>query len=395
MKNLFNPTKVLSLIMGLSILFITACDDEPEEEPTPEPTASFTFTPATPDVGEEVTFTSTSENATSFAWSFGDASSSTDEIATHTYTAEGDYEVTLIATGEGGSVTISETISVVKQAEKVEVYFVQNVDSTDSYTIQKVSNIGLEIQVETAFTTTGFSIHATYDAANDRVYYSDDDNLQIVSNNLEGTDEQILADGFEGPRGLALNDDGSTLYVADRFAGQILSVNVATGAKTVVYDSTDFSTTLGEDPAFNTLPVGLAYNNGDLYITCVEIGGEATYKGAADGSALEQLNGYSEAGYGYSIAVDTQNSKLIFDNGDEDGELLTSDLAGANVSSFVATEEESKSFGIWVDQVGQKVYWSTEFGSISRANLDGSEKEDLSLLDGRRARGLFVVRTDQ
>lgn len=395
MKNLLNLKSILILFLCVSAMLFTACDDEPKDDPTPEPTASFTFSPEIPDVGEEVTFTATATDASSFTWSFGDANSSQEQNPTHTYTAEGEYEVTLIATGEGGSITVNNTVSVVKQAEKVAVYFIQNVDSTGSYTIQKLSGIGIAPQVETAFETTGYSIHATYDPTNELVYYSDDDNLQVVSNNLTGTAEKVVADGFEGPRGLALNEDGSTLFVADRFAGEILSVNIATGAKTVLYDSTDFSSVLGEDPAFNTLPVGLAFDNGQLYITCVEIGGEATWKGAADGSSLEQLNGYNDAGYGYGIVVDNKNSKLIFDDGDENGLLKQSDLLGGNVTNFTTTQDESKTFGLWIDEVADKVYWSTEAGYIQRANLDGSEKEDLSILDGRVNRGLFVVRTDQ
>jgi len=45
----------------------------------------------------------TTGQVTSWAWSFGDGGTSTEKSPTHTYSAAGDYWVTLTATGAGGS----------------------------------------------------------------------------------------------------------------------------------------------------------------------------------------------------------------------------------------------------------------------------------------------------
>ena len=63
--------------------------------------------------GLEASFTNTSTNATSYEWNFGDGSSSSEENPTHTYSEDGVYEVTLTATNECGSVTTTQTVSIV------------------------------------------------------------------------------------------------------------------------------------------------------------------------------------------------------------------------------------------------------------------------------------------
>ncbi|HLP20433.1 MAG TPA: PKD domain-containing protein, partial [Chitinophagales bacterium] len=66
------------------------------------PIAGFTYS-----VGSAgaVTFTDTTDNATSWAWTFGDGGTSTQQNPNHTYAANGTYTVCLIATNAGGSST--------------------------------------------------------------------------------------------------------------------------------------------------------------------------------------------------------------------------------------------------------------------------------------------------
>ncbi|MEM6298476.1 MAG: PKD domain-containing protein [Bacteroidota bacterium] len=80
--------------------------------PADAPTADFTFSPDSPETGQTVQFTSTTTNANSLSWDFGDGTSSTDANPTHVYDNEGSYTVTLTATGDGGTVTAERTISV-------------------------------------------------------------------------------------------------------------------------------------------------------------------------------------------------------------------------------------------------------------------------------------------
>ncbi|MEA4839776.1 MAG: PKD domain-containing protein [Bacteroidales bacterium] len=61
-----------------------------------------------------VTFTNMSKNATSYVWDFGDGKTSTEANPVHTYTTYGEFDVTLTATNEGGSKSVTETISMAK-----------------------------------------------------------------------------------------------------------------------------------------------------------------------------------------------------------------------------------------------------------------------------------------
>ncbi len=69
----------------------------------PRPAANFT---ATPRVGCEVPFsvqfTNTTVDGVSWAWEFGDGSTSTQQDPSHTYTSAGTYTVRLVATGANG-----------------------------------------------------------------------------------------------------------------------------------------------------------------------------------------------------------------------------------------------------------------------------------------------------
>ncbi|GAA5031305.1 hypothetical protein GCM10011506_21060 [Marivirga lumbricoides] len=62
--------------------------------------------------GLSVQFKSTSLNAKSYSWDFGDGATSSEENPTHTYMAEGTYNVTLNVTAPGESASVSQDITV-------------------------------------------------------------------------------------------------------------------------------------------------------------------------------------------------------------------------------------------------------------------------------------------
>ena len=76
--------------------------------PSAEPRADFNF------VASELTveFQNTSANATSFMWNFGDGGSSTDENPVYTYSADGEYEVTLTVSDGATDNSITKTVAV-------------------------------------------------------------------------------------------------------------------------------------------------------------------------------------------------------------------------------------------------------------------------------------------
>jgi PKD repeat protein len=85
------------------------------------PTAAFTFSPTTPEIGQAVTFdasTTTDEGAAcgscAFFWDFGGDGTGTGRVVAHTFTAAGSYIVRLTATDSAGTTgaTVQQTVTV-------------------------------------------------------------------------------------------------------------------------------------------------------------------------------------------------------------------------------------------------------------------------------------------
>ncbi|MEF8808004.1 malectin domain-containing carbohydrate-binding protein, partial [Natronomonas sp.] len=92
------------------------------------PSASFTVSPSSPTVGEDVTFDasdSTDDSSiASYEWDFDDGTTASGETATHTFDEAGDYDVTLTVTDDDGvtdnttqTVTVSEPAETASSAE--------------------------------------------------------------------------------------------------------------------------------------------------------------------------------------------------------------------------------------------------------------------------------------
>jgi PKD repeat protein len=117
---MFDST-VMKRILYLStfILFIVSCKKEP--------VADFSYSGVTK-AGEEILFTNSTSNAESYFWKFGDESTSIDISPTHIYSRPGTYTVTLEATGEEGSASVSKnlvltgTSYLIKNATVYELY---------------------------------------------------------------------------------------------------------------------------------------------------------------------------------------------------------------------------------------------------------------------------------
>jgi PKD repeat protein len=76
------------------------------------PIANFTFTGNGIQAPCVVTFTNTSEDASTYSWDFGDGQTSTSENPTHTYTTGGNFNVQLTVTGNTGSNSITKSVGI-------------------------------------------------------------------------------------------------------------------------------------------------------------------------------------------------------------------------------------------------------------------------------------------
>ena len=105
----------LSLLLVVIIATVFNACKKDSTTPTPtqlSPIANFTFVQNSQTAPSLITFTNTSQNATSYSWNFGDGASSTDVNPTHTYTQSGTYSVILAAIGNGGSNTNTQIVFV-------------------------------------------------------------------------------------------------------------------------------------------------------------------------------------------------------------------------------------------------------------------------------------------
>ncbi len=107
-----NPWKIHAL--ALLILFTSGCgggsggdaSGPPPPPPPAAPTANFSIDVTSGVAPVTVDFTDASTgNISSYTWNFGDGESSTSQNPSHTYSAAGIYDVSLMVTGPGGSDT--------------------------------------------------------------------------------------------------------------------------------------------------------------------------------------------------------------------------------------------------------------------------------------------------
>ena len=94
------------------------------------PVAGFSYSFGTNMPPGWVGFNNTSTNATSWLWDFGDGTSSTAIHPTHTYSTAGDFSVSLIAYGPGGSDTISKVIPIKEGSTSPVAGFTYSVGNT-------------------------------------------------------------------------------------------------------------------------------------------------------------------------------------------------------------------------------------------------------------------------
>lgn len=92
------------LLTLLLLSLVTGCARQPLPEVSPPPTADFTASPVQGPAPLKVNFVdSCSGNITNWHWDFGDGQFSNNSEPDHTYTAAGNYTVSLAIMGLGGS----------------------------------------------------------------------------------------------------------------------------------------------------------------------------------------------------------------------------------------------------------------------------------------------------
>lgn len=111
-----NPSHVFESSGNKTVTLVVrngaGCSDEVSKSVVinTSPTAAFTATGNC--LGTETMFSNTSQNGTSFAWSFGDGNTSNNANPANTYTATGDYRVLLIVSNTNCFDSIEQVVSI-------------------------------------------------------------------------------------------------------------------------------------------------------------------------------------------------------------------------------------------------------------------------------------------
>lgn len=170
--------------------------------------------------GTTVSFNNNSINSNSYFWEFGDGNFSLEENPTHTYAAEGTYEVSLNAKGDCGNETIIQTI-VIEEAVNAPVadFEVSIQAGCAPFTVDFTDQSGFE-PVFWLWTFEG-GTPATSTAQNPSVVYNQPGNygvtLEVV--NSAGSDmivqEQIISVDAYPITAFSYSIDGNTLFLAN------------------------------------------------------------------------------------------------------------------------------------------------------------------------------------
>ena len=362
----------------LVFFLLFSCEDIYEDFPVPEASTVPQFSYEIVDESNRIVeFTNESiipESAgeASYTWSFGDGSNSSEASPTHTYTSFGEYTVKLVVITSSGDIV--ETSKVINIIQPIDIDFSLFYMDTDLMQIISVGQVNQEIPVS------GFGTGIAIDRENEKIYFVDDDNLEILRSDLDGSNTEVLYSGLTGATNLTLDTDNNQVFWTNRVDG------------TVHRGSMDG--TIPEETIINSLalPEGIAYFNGKIYISDVQVPpiGENIYVANANGTNLEV---YVPGSWGYGLAVDPVNERLYFgDQGvydDPNDNRLRSVSLSDNTDIITVSEIEpigsngSRTYGIFVKTDENKVYWSDRNSQkIKRSNLDGSDVEVLVVSEG-------------
>ena len=203
------------------------------------------------------------------------------------------------------------------------------------------------------------------DMAGGKVYWAEQTSSnsgRIRSANLNGTNVQSVRAVISVPRQLALDTANGTLYLTNS-RGEVQRMNL---------NGSNYQPNLIVNLAS---PRGIAIDAAGGKVYWTEQTGDRSGRirsANLDGSNVRSVKELTSVPQG--LALDTANGTLYLTN--SWGKVQRMNLNGSNFKSNLIVNLDSPR-GIAVDVADGKVYW-TEAGKIRRANLDGSNRQDVA-----------------
>jgi methanogen extracellular protein (TIGR04279 family) len=285
-----------------------------------------------------VQFTDLSENANGWNWNFGDGGKSTEQNPEHTYSAAGNYIVTLNVSNADGTDLKSATINVQEKAKGPYAYITNYFNNTVSVIDTAANNVVGTVNVG----SNPFGVAVSPDGANVYVTNLGSSNVSVI----DAATNTVIATVNVGkrPYGIAVSPEGSKVYVTNERSNTVSVIDTATN--TVVA----------------TLSVG-SWPSG----VAVSPDGKAVYVVNEDGTvsvidtATNTVTATVEVGINpIAVAVSPDGTKVYVTNY-ESNTVSVIDTATNTVTATV--EVGSCPGGIAVSPDGSKVFVTNEFSS--------------------------------
>ena len=203
------------------------------------------------------------------------------------------------------------------------------------------------------------------DMAGDKVYWAEqtsDRSGRIRRANLNGTNVQLIQELTSVPQGLALDTANGKLYLTNA-QGRVQQMNL---------NGSGFQPNLIVNL---NAPQGIAIDTagGKVYWTEQTSDRSGRIRRAnLNGTNVQLVRELTSVPQG--LALDTTNGKLYLTN--SWGKVQQMNLNGSGFQPNLIVNLNAPQ-GIAVDVAGDKIYW-TEEGKIRRANLDGSNRQDVA-----------------
>jgi len=426
---------LLLFLLGFAVL--NSCKKK-EEDPI-KPGASFNVSNLTVVVDEEVQFTNTSTEATSYTWSFGDGTTATEVSPKKSYSTSANFTVTMVATGAGGANTAISVVKVLPLCSftvendaslvaNTPVQFTNGSKGAASYlwSFGDAANSTSTVASPTftyasggSYTVTLKAISAVGESTTSRTItvagapvvkdlffmeYGATSAIKKVALSTN-TASNVLDITGKGGAGMAFDAVNNKIYFSDfelADAGNIWRMNPDGTGLTAIATGINDPYGVAVDPAGgkvywvdNAGNVSRANLDGSSpQIGLVNIPGGNMRAIALDPENnkmyfydvniedlyVANMDGTNVAKlltgtYGYAILIDTVNDKLYYDDQNAN-KLWQVNLDGTAPVTIDASGD--RIYGMLIDYSANKLYWSSRDGNkLMRANLDGSSPETI------------------
>lgn len=352
----------------IALLFIPFTSCQEDDVLPPQSEAQFTASATNVKINEVIQFTNNSQNATAYLWSFGDGTTSREVSPKKSYQSSDVFLVSLVSTGAGGSTISNMEITVSPLAS----FTVEDEENLISGTSVQFTNTSLgAMSYSWSF---GDSANSTSTDENPTFNYDDEGTYTVT---LTAT-SNAGSDTFELEINVAAEPIIEQLYFID-YSDELIGKLILDGSGTV----SDVFNVAGMSGAY------IAYDevNEKVYWSnfANDYGLNSIWRMNLDGTNAEEV--ISNLNDPWGIAIDNTNGKIYW--GDSDGTISKANLDGSNLELGFFSASGAEWTGISLDVENNKMYlYDYWIEDIYAVNMDGTNAQ--IIMSGVYGYSMFV-----